>query len=212
MPTQDDYKTARKLALDTLAKLDIDECCVNAGLSVEIVSPAKRRVPMPYLDRTYDLIVRDEKICFDEHASAPKIPDQVVLLHYLVTATGAPIEDKWITFREVPSGSFYYPAFVKRAVAPLVKCFGQTPEMLGRVTALIGRIVELPGDVAVEVLALPRVPVVLCLWKGDGEFPPEGNIYFDASVPSYLPTEDIAYLAGEVVYRVISLASHGNLS
>jgi len=48
--------------------------------------------------------------------------------------------------------------------------------------------------------------VVLSLWKGDEEFPPEGNVYFDASVSSYLPTEDIAYLAGAVVYKVIGMA------
>ena len=57
-----------------------------------------------------------------------------------------------------------------------------------------------------KVLALPRVPVVLSLWKGDDEFPPEGNVYFDASVSSYLSTEDIAYLAGATVYRVIGMA------
>ncbi len=47
---------------------------------------------------------------------------------------------------------------------------------------------------------------MLSLWKGDEEFPPEGNVYFDASVFSYLPTEDIAYIAGAVVYKVIGLA------
>ena len=206
MPTPDDYKTARALALDALAKLDIDACSINAGLSVETISAAKKRVPIPYLGHTYHLTVCDETISFDEEANTLKISDQVVLLHYLITATGASVEGKWITFREVPSGSFYYPAFVKRAIVPLVKCFGQTPEVLERVSGLLGQMGTLPGDKALKVFALPRVPVVLSLWKGDREFPPEGNIYFDASIASYLPTEDIAYLAGAVVYKVIGMA------
>ena len=206
MPTEQDYKTARALAVETLAKLDIGECCIKAGLSLETVSTDKKRVPIPYLGKTYHLTLCDEKISFDEEVNTLKIPDQVLLLHYLITATGGPLEERWITFREVPSGPFYYPSFVKRAIVPLVKCFGQKPELLEKVAGAVGQIVELPGDKALKVSALSRVPVVLSLWKGDDEFPPEGNVYFDASVASYLPTEDIAYLAGAVVYKVIGLA------
>lgn len=206
MPTQDDYETARALAVETLARLDIDECCIKAGLSPKTDSTRKKRVPIPYLGHTYDLTVCEKKISFDKDANALKIPDQVVLLHYLITATGTPVEDNWITFREVPSGPFYYPSFVKRAISPLVKSFGQTPEVLARVAGLIGEMVAMPGDKALKVLALPRIPVILSLWEGDEEFPPEGNVYFDASVASYLPTEDIAYLAGAVVYKVTAIA------
>lgn len=206
MPTQDDYRTARALALDALTKLDMDECCIKAGLSLKTDSADKKRVPIPYLGHTYDLTVSDKKISFDEDTHALKLSDQVVLLHYLITATGTPVENNWITFREVPSGSFYYPSFVKRAISPLVKFFGQTPDVLEKVAGLIGEIVALPGDKALKILALPCVPVVLSLWKGDEEFPPEGNVYFDASVASYLPTEDIAYVAGAVVYKVIAIA------
>jgi len=207
MPTQHDYETARALALDTLSRLDIEKCCTNAGLSLETASPEIKRVSIPYIDNTYTLSVHNKTIFFDDASPPLKIPDQVLLLHYLVTANGVPVEDKWITFREVPSGSFYYPAFVKRAIIPLVKCFGHAPEMLEKLAGTIGQIVELPGDKALKVLALPRVPVVLSLWKGDSEFPAEGNIYLDASVGSYLSTaEDVAYLASAVVYKVIGMA------
>jgi hypothetical protein len=73
------------------------------------------------------------------------------------------------------------------------------------VGAKIGELLSEPGDVAVKVLAFPKVPVVLSLWKGDEEFPPEGNVLFDASITSYLSTEDIAYVAGAVVYPAIGM-------
>jgi hypothetical protein len=206
MPTQDDYETARAVALDTLAQLDIDLCCIHAGLSLGKVSGDKKRLAIPYLGSTYHLAVCDGKIAFDEDSHVLKIADQVLLLHYMITATGVPVENQWITFREVPSGSFYYPSFVKRAITPLVKSLGQRPEVLEKVGGVIGEVVSLPGDRALKILVLPRVPVVLSLWRGDEEFPPEGNVYFDASISSYLPTEDIAYLAGAVVYKVIGMA------
>jgi hypothetical protein len=206
MPTQDDYETARALAFDALAQRDIDLCCINGGLSLERVSGDEKRLPIPYLGSTYHLAVGGGKIAFEEDSHCLKIADQVLLLHYLITATGVPVEERWITFREVPSGSFYYPSFVKRAITPLVKSLGERPEVLEKVCGVIGEVVSLPGDRALKIWVLPRVPVVLSLWKGDEEFPPEGNVYFDASVSSYLPTEDIAYLAGAVVYRVIGMA------
>jgi hypothetical protein len=211
MPTQDDYETARALALDTLSRLDIERCCANAGLSVELVSSGIKRVPIPYLGNTYILPVHNERIFFDDVSSPLKTPGQVLLLHYLITARGIPVADELITFREVPSGSFYYAAFVKRAIVPLVKFFGAKPRLLDGVARMIGQVSPSPGNKALKIFALPRVPVVLSLWGGDEEFPPEANLYFDQSISSYLPTEDIAYLAGEVVYKVIGIARR-NLS
>ncbi|MCK4485983.1 MAG: DUF3786 domain-containing protein [Desulfobacterales bacterium] len=206
MPTQHDYETARALALDTLSKLDIETCCTNAGLSPELVPTGIKRVPIPYLGHTYTLTVHNDTIFFDDTSDPLKIQDQVLLLHYLITARGVPVADQWITFREVPSGSFYYAAFVKRAIVPLGKWFGGKPSLLDGVARVIGQVSPSPGDKALKIFAFPRVPVVLSLWKGDEEFPPEANLYFDQSIASYLPTEDIAYLAGAVVYRVIGIA------
>jgi len=42
------------------------------------------------------------------------------------------------------------------------------------------------------------VPITFVLWRGDEEIPPSGNVLFDASIPSYLPVEDIAVVCGAV--------------
>jgi hypothetical protein len=205
MPTQRDYETARQIALNTLSTLDLERCCNNAGLQLEVVPPATKKVRIPYLGQAYTLILQNDRISFDDASSSIKIQDQVLLLHYLITAKGVPVSEQWVTFREVPSGSFYYAAFVKRAIVPLGKCFGERPSLLEDVSQVIGQVLPLPGDIALKIFALPRVPVVLSLWQGDDEFPPKANLYFDRSVSSYLSTEDIAYLGGAVVYRVIGI-------
>ena len=206
MPTQRDYETARRIALDTLSTLNLERCCTNAGLQLELVRPETKKVRIPYLDKAYTLTLQNDRIFFDDASGSIKIQDQVLLLHYLITARGFPVSEEWVTFREVPSGSFYYAAFVKRAIVPLGKCFGERPSLLRDVSQVIGQVLPLPGDIALKVFALPRVPVILSLWQGDEEFPPDANLYFDKSVSSYLSTEDIAYLAGAVVYRVIGIA------
>ena len=62
------------------------------------------------------------------------------------------------------------------------------------------------GDVSVLVKALPLVPVALIIWKGDEEFPPEGNILFDRNILKMLSAEDIAWLSGMVVYPLMGMA------
>ena len=56
------------------------------------------------------------------------------------------------------------------------------------------------------VTALPLVPLALILWKGDDEFPPEGNILFDRSITSIFSAEDVAWLSGMVVYPLAGMA------
>jgi hypothetical protein len=203
MPTQLDYETARRIAVESLLQRDLEKCCADAGLSLE---PETMRVSIPYIGHNYILTIRDHGVVFDEAPNSLKISDEVLLLHYLITATGAPVSEEWITFREVPSGSFYYASFLKRAVVPLVRCFGRKPSLLKEVSGTVGEIQDSPGDVALKIFGFPRVPVVLALWKGDDEFPPEANVYFDKSVPSYLSTEDVAYLSGAVVYKAIGIS------
>jgi hypothetical protein len=123
-------------------------------------------------------------------------------------ANGTPLKNELITYREVPAGEFYFPAFVKRAEAPMLKVFGPQPQRLTEVAPQIGgEPAQGHGDVAAMFQALPRIPVTLVLWAGDDEFEPSGKILFDRSIADYLPTEDIAWLSGMIVYRLMRLAS-----
>jgi hypothetical protein len=208
MPTRLDYETARQIAVETLLEQDLEKCCANAGVSLETGPSGTKKVRIAYIGQTYTLTVQNKRFFFDETASPLKISDEVLLLHYLITAEGLPVSEEWITFREVPSGPFYYASFVKRAIVPLLKCFGDRPSLLNQVSETVGQVLGSPGDIALKVFGLPRVPVVLTLWKGDEEFPPEANVYLDKSVSSYLSTEDIAYLSGAVVYKTIGISRH----
>jgi len=136
-----------------------------------------------------------------------------LIFHYLLGAwrsSGVKITGDWIAYREVPDGRFYLAAFLKRAKNPLVRAFGEQP----------GRLVELAksgfdsgafdqGDHSVILHPLPLVPLALVLWQGDEEFPSDGNILFDRSIASILSAEDIAWLAGMVVFPLVGMSGVG---
>ena len=138
------------------------------------------------------------------------IQQQILYLHYLCGAwfsKGAKATGVWISFQEIPDGRFYMDAFQRRAKNPMVMTFGEKPDLLLKVaTELYGAVPFNQGDVSVVVTALPLVPIALILWKGDEEFPPEGNILFDRSVIGVLSAEDVAWLSGMVVYPIIGRA------
>lgn len=206
MSREDDYRAARALAIEKLKTCDIEQCCVRAKLETKNKSTGERQVIFPYINQRYILNIDGRTISFEEDAGRPSLPEQVLMLHYLLKAKAIPFSGEMITFREVPSGAFYYQAFFKRAIVPLAKGFGSHPSLLDRVADIIGEIVPFSADRALKIVILPRIPVILSIWEEDEEFPAEGNIYFDTTISSHLSTEDIVYAGSFAVYTALGIA------
>jgi hypothetical protein len=199
----DDYINARQLAVDDLADVPLDDLIERSGFKRSDGSAFL----VPFLDRTY--LVDPDGFEFSDSAAPQKevpIQEQVLVLHYLQAPEAPRPSGSWVSYREIPGASFYNSAFIKRAIDPLKKVFGQDPEAFQRAAdRMAGRPVE-PGDVGFEFDVFPRVPLQIILYVGDDEFPAEANILFDPSIQRILSAEDIAWMAGMQVYRLIALS------
>jgi hypothetical protein len=205
MPRIDDYKNTLDLALQTFRRKDPHIMALNGGALYNQTREGGT-LEFAYLNRPITVTWPEGKITVPEGEKEPSLQEQGLIMHYLTGATGASVSGLWITFREIPSGEFYYSAFAQRAKDPLVKTFGHQPALLLTLAARIGGTPGTEGDASVLLQVLPRIPVCLILWAGDEEFPPEGNILFDDSISQYLSAEDIAVLSGAVVYPLIGMA------
>jgi hypothetical protein len=204
MPRIDDYKNARKLAIEKLAAESFESILQRTG--IEANEPKQFKIA--FLNRVY-CIGFPELGFEDEEQPEKEIPiqEQILILHYMLATAPPPLTGKWVSYREIPGASFYYSAFVKRAVDPLKNILGQNVEGLLRAGKLLnGRKID-AGDVGYEFRLLPHVPVRLILWAGDAEFPPSASLLFDENIGKILSPEDIAWLAGMLVYRLIALAN-----
>ncbi len=203
MPRIDDYIAARDLAKERLAAEPYEILLKRSGFQPE----GGGALRVPFLSRIFRLSYPDFEFC-DVAAPGKEVPlqEQILVLHYLqADLPGLPPGD-WVAYREIPGAAFYFAAFVKRAVDPLKKAFGQNLE--GFITAaarLDGLAVEF-GNAGFEFRLFPKVPVRLILHAGDEEFPAEATILFDRSIARMLSPEDIAWLAGMLVYRLMSLS------
>jgi hypothetical protein len=205
MPRVDDYKNALALAREEWSKQDPQRAALLSGAAYQEKTD-QVRLQFSFIDRVVRVTWPEGLVLGPDPAKELTLQEQVLILHYLLRAPGAPPSGQWITFREIPSGEFYYSAFVKRAQEPLVKTFGHRPQLLKELGLRRGGVSREEGDVCICFQAFPKIPVCLILWAGDDEFPPEGNVLFDASIARYLIAEDVAVLSGMVVYPLIGMA------
>jgi len=129
----------------------------------------------------------------------------VLLLHYLLTASGALPAGTWAAYRELPGGLFYAASFGARAEEPLARAFGADEAGLAAFAraarAAGGEPLDL-ADAAFSFAALPRVPIAVLVWRGDDELPGDARVLFDAGAEEYLPPEDLARLGGQLARRL----------
>lgn len=154
------------------------------------------------------------------HDGELKMSRKILLLHYVTTGwdlltddshkEGAPRPTpggppgRWISFSDLPGANTYRPTYRKRGPLRIISRYGTDPEALLGFSKepwfLTGEKLsgETYGDVSIGVRAFPRVSVLVVLYRGDEEFPPDGNILFTKDILHHLPLEDVAVLSGEI--------------
>ena len=130
--------------------------------------------------------------------------EEILIFHYLEKARGTPLTGNGSLLLRFREEFFTILSFSSAAKLPWWKYFGERPDSL--LSVAVDEVWAEPwsmGDVGVKIQAFPFVTVGLVLWKGDAEFPPDGNVLFDSSINGYLSVEDIVILAETVVWKLI---------
>lgn len=203
MPRIDDYIAARGLAKEHLSAVPYEALLNRSGF--ETAAGSSFRVQ--FLNRAFRVSYPEFEFC-DVAAPEKEVPlqEQILILHYLQADLPTLPTGDWVAYREIPGAAFYFAAFIKRAIDPLKKAFGQNIVGLKTTAARLKGVAVGLGDAGFEFRVFPKVPVRLILHVGDEEFPAEATILFDRSIGRMLSPEDIAWLAGMVVFRLISLS------
>jgi len=196
---QNNYRIAEDLAWEKLGHMDLSEVArLSFSRPVDSLS-----IELEFIGEKYVVDVGKKTI----RGGAGEVPTVwcILILHYLVTAKDRPLTGKKIGFAQLPGAAGYLGPFKARVLAPLIKSFGNDVKELVRRGALIGGVKREFGDASITVNAFSKVPITYVLWRGDDEFPPEGQVMFDSSIVSFLPLEDIVVVSAEVVYALLKL-------
>jgi hypothetical protein len=200
MARNDDYENAKKIAIENLSSIPFETIASYSGFDPLVEDEFR----VPFLNRVYQIDYPKFNFTSDDFHEIP-IQEQVLLLHYM---SGRPLTEfsKWVAYREISGASFYYSAFVKRAIDPLKKVFGTQLKILKHTAKKLNAKTVEYGDLGLEFPILPNIAIRIIMWKGDDEFSPEANILFPNNINEMLSAEDIAWLAGMLIYRLIALS------
>ncbi|MEW6008518.1 MAG: DUF3786 domain-containing protein [Candidatus Omnitrophota bacterium] len=175
----------------------------KAWLELERLSQ-EQKFTARFLADTYEIDLANKKVfSLSCNAIAPEHVG-ILILHYLIQKLkGLPlITNDWITFNQLPGGSGYYEAFRKRAIEPIIAKFANNPgNLLFCLERLKAKKIQY-GDSAIVLDVFEQVPVMVCVWGRDEEFPAEANILFDRSILEIFPTEDIVVMAGFIAKQL----------
>lgn len=135
-----------------------------------------------------------------------------ILMHHMVRADGAAVGKGLIGYRELPSGSFYYPSHEDKTIKPMEAFFANQPaaQILEACMALgASACTGDSADVCATFRFAPRFPITFKLWLPDEEFGCQVNLLYDENANHYLHTEDIAVASG-ILARFL-MAEYGSM-
>ncbi len=190
------YDLSIRQAKKRLKKMDAADICKRCQANY---SP-QGGFSLPYLNYTLRVDPESYAVSFPDPERSLDSAFEVMTLHYLTDAQPAKPTHRWVSYRELPSGGFYYPVFRARAESPLSRELGSQPKLFERAARSLGGEPIEYGDLAFKVITFPRLPLAYILWAGGEEFPANASVLFDSSAEDHLSIEDLAHL-GETVTK-----------
>lgn len=137
----------------------------------------------------------------------------IPLLGYVVHSKGTVPSGRWTPFRELPGASQRGPLFHRRAEQALAKLADGHPELFEDIVTLFGGARStgaFDADVSVVLYPLPKVPVLFCHWRPDGDMESQLKIFFDSTAADHLPIESVFELGAGLVMMFEKIAQkHG---
>jgi len=184
-------------AREELAKVNPQELARRGGLTFH-----EGWLELPLLGRVYSIRWPELSPTAPNGEACPE-ELQILLLDYLKNGDGAPPTGRWIGFRELPDGGFYWRAFQGYSGDQLVRDLGGDVEAFHRASITLGGETLDMGDASYTFRALPQLPMAVVWWAGDEEFPAKASALFDETASHYLPTDGLAIL-GRMLCRKLA--------
>ena len=178
--------------------MSYDVAIKKAWDDIDARNSGKEPIALKFFSDEYSVDVAGRKILSLSCNVPAKEFVSILLLHYVkAKLDGLPdMTGEWISFKELPSGDAYYPAFRKRAIEPIIRKHGKDPQgIYAALEKVQGKRLK-QADAAISIAAFDKVPMLIEMWAGDDEFGPEANLLFDKSIQKIFCTEDIAVLGG----------------
>jgi hypothetical protein len=116
------------------------------------------------------------------------------VFNYILKGAGVSPSGTWVRFRDLDGGKPMEALFKQRCEKPLARVADTNPDFFGDLVRVFsGKQVQnhYQSDVSLVLHPLPKVPILICYWKQDGDLPSDMNIFFDSTADKNLDIDSI---------------------
>jgi len=207
------YENSYLLACDKLAGLNLEDVAFNSSSKLEGTT-----LYLDLINESFAVAEAGKNISLPSSNREVKISEKILLLHYLTTSDGFPLQREDATLENIPGAAFYYATYKARTINQIASRFNSSSNEFTEAAKSIGfKITEETSQYCrLKSLVLPNVPISFVLWKNITDVPltqteskyefESLKILYDASITHYLPLEDIIILTELVAYKIIKSA------
>lgn len=151
-----------------------------------------------------DYLVHPEKRTIVALAEGKRVSFQagLVLLNYLIHASGEGISGKMVAARELSGGELFFNGPHALSTEPILQRFACNGKELLALAQAMGATSRTGGDACFRLWALPNIMVEYTLYEKDDEFPADLSITFDAHADRHLPLDSIWALVNIITHRL----------
>jgi len=130
--------------------------------------------------------------------------DQALVLTYLERDGGGPPAGRWVTFRDLPDGSFFNQAFQGSGPDRLAEHWKLDVAGFDAACRALGGSPLDMGGAGYHFALLPRIAAAAVYWPGDEDLASKASLLFDADAHLHMPIEGLAILGKRLVARILS--------
>jgi hypothetical protein len=161
------------------------------------------------LNREYIVDLPEKKILLAESSLKAGFAEELSILAYLINSRDLPVADKLVTAQALPEGQFFFRGPHKLSAEKLAEVFGQYPQRLYNIMDEFGAKRCEFGNASIELYVLPRVPLIIVIWRGDEEFGARASILFDETVAAQLPLDALWVAVNLTIKALVKAAGSG---
>ncbi|MFP4194008.1 MAG: DUF3786 domain-containing protein [Desulfobacterales bacterium] len=148
---------------------------------------------VPFFNQGYRVSARG---IFNPDGERPIHSVSVVLLKYFILCPQNVLaEDSWVSYRDFIDAAPFAGAFAVNTEQAIARNFAGRAEALRQACIRLGGIWpgrEFPYDIAMQVYALPRIPLLLLFNDRDEEFDASCSVLFEKRAKEFLDMECLA--------------------
>jgi hypothetical protein len=178
---------------EILSDLEPPEVCENARVSYD---PASGLYSLRAFQWNVSVSPAERKIFSKDSESDVLLKNlgyfsKLSVLWYLVSAKNIPLSEKLVKPADLKGGEIFFRGTHVLPLERIAGHYNNDPDRFISKGSYLRAETLGYGDASLRLFPLPRVPVVLILWRGDEEFSPLTDLLFDSTCEFHIPLDII---------------------